>query len=115
MIGPYSISVTWLPPIGLAKNLDHIIYYKIRYQNTSYADSNPIILEKIFEINDTNRDNLPYETVLDDLRGFTEYRLQILAGTKVGDGPTSIPITIKTDEDGKIMIGSRAVPDSLID
>jgi len=37
---------------------------------------------------------------LDELNRWTDYRLWVLAGTAVGDGPTSQPITVRTHEDG---------------
>lgn len=42
-----------------------------------------------------------HEFVIDELSKFTEYRVWMLAGTIVGDGPTSYPVMVKTDEDGK--------------
>lgn len=40
------------------------------------------------------------EFVLDELKRWTEYKIWILAGTSVGDGPRSHPITCRTWEDG---------------
>lgn len=37
---------------------------------------------------------------LDELNRWTDYRLWVLAGTAVGDGPISQPITVRTHEDG---------------
>ena len=39
--------------------------------------------------------------VIDQLMKWTNYRIWMLAGTSVGDGPKSPPIDIKTDEDGR--------------
>lgn len=38
--------------------------------------------------------------VLDELKRWTEYKIWVLAGTSVGDGPRSHPIIIRTQEDG---------------
>lgn len=38
--------------------------------------------------------------VLDELKRWTTYRIWVLAGTSVGDGPSSYPITVRTHEDG---------------
>lgn len=38
--------------------------------------------------------------ILDELKRWTEYRIWVLAGTSVGDGPPSYPITVRTHEDG---------------
>ena len=40
------------------------------------------------------------EYVIDELKKWTEYRLWMLAGTVVGDGPTSYPVLVRTGEDG---------------
>jgi receptor-type tyrosine-protein phosphatase F len=37
--------------------------------------------------------------VLDELKRWTTYRIWVLAGTSVGDGPSSFPITVRTHED----------------
>lgn len=39
---------------------------------------------------------------LDELKRWTEYKIWILGGTIVGDGPRSIPIKCRTHEDGEI-------------
>lgn len=38
--------------------------------------------------------------VLDELKRWTEYKIWVLAGTSVGDGPRSYPMTVRTHEDG---------------
>lgn len=38
--------------------------------------------------------------MLDELKRWTTYRIWVLAGTSVGDGPSSFPITVRTHEDG---------------
>lgn len=40
------------------------------------------------------------EIVLDELRRWTDYKIWVLAGTKVGDGPRSFPMVVRTLEDG---------------
>lgn len=40
------------------------------------------------------------EIILDELKRWTEYKIWILAGTKIGDGTKSYPITVRTLEDG---------------
>lgn len=114
----------------MGKSVQHIIYYKIIYkqlpeqneQDDKISDNNNnnekinssktisngemmslsnIKLEKIYEINSTNRNNLPYEFILKNLKNWTRYQIQIIAGTKLGDGPASWPIVVRTEEDGK--------------
>lgn len=41
------------------------------------------------------------EFVIDELRRYTEYKVWVLAGTSVGDGPKSYPLIVQTQEDGK--------------
>ena len=40
------------------------------------------------------------EYVIDELKKWTEYRVWMLAGTIVGDGPISYPTLVRTGEDG---------------
>ena len=40
------------------------------------------------------------EFVIDELKKWTEYRVWMLAGTIVGDGPSSYPVLVRTGEDG---------------
>ena len=120
-IGSRSLRIRWQPPED--SSVQHIIYYKIRYREitneqdddhddddddeNSYRTSistnaEPIQLEKVFEINNSNRDTYPYELILNELKYWTQYQVEILAGTKIGDGPPSDPIVVRTEEDGKI-------------
>ena len=41
------------------------------------------------------------EILIDELQKWTEYRIWMLAGTQIGDGPISYPVIVKTDEDGR--------------
>ena len=40
------------------------------------------------------------EFKLEELKKWTQYRIWLLAGTVVGDGPPSESITVRTQEDG---------------
>ena len=44
------------------------------------------------------------EFVIDELKKWTEYRVWMLAGTIVGDGPSSYPVLVRTGEDGMPLI-----------
>nr|XP_027202384.1 tyrosine-protein phosphatase Lar-like isoform X2 [Dermatophagoides pteronyssinus] len=113
-ISSHSLRIRWQPPED--SSVQHIIYYKIRYREIPIEDDSdddndnggndeyfkkpePIQLEKIFEINNSNRDSYPYEFILNDLKHWTQYQVEILAGTKIGDGPASDPIVVRTEED----------------
>ena len=88
-----SIRVSWQPPPENKRN-GKIVYYKIFYVKSTRSDPEATMIE-------IEKDSLKnYEFTIDELLKYTEYRLWMLAGTSVGDGPTSYPIIVKTDEDG---------------
>ena len=88
-----SIRVSWQPPPQNKRN-GKIIYYKIFYVKSTRSDPEATMIE-------IEKDKLTdYEFTIDELLKYTEYRLWMLAGTSVGDGPISYPIIVKTDEDG---------------
>jgi hypothetical protein len=89
-ISPTSISVQWMPPLSDRSN-GQIIYYKVMATESGMSDSEaePYRVENVTSI------------TLEDLKRWTEYKIWVLAGTSVGDGPTSTPITVRTREDGK--------------
>ena len=88
-----SIRVAWEPP-PLNKRNGLITYYKIFYVPSNRPDSDATVLT-IKNAQDTR------DFVIDELNKWTEYRVWMLAGTGIGDGPISYPIVVKTDEDGK--------------
>ncbi|XP_050443629.1 tyrosine-protein phosphatase Lar isoform X3 [Adelges cooleyi] len=87
-ISPTSITVQWQPPPSDRSN-GHIVYYKIMAIEAGMSDS------------DATQYRVENSTTytLDDLKRWTEYRIWVLAGTSVGDGPSSYPITVRTHED----------------
>ncbi|CAG2054332.1 unnamed protein product, partial [Timema podura] len=86
-VGPTSIRVSWSPPPAERSN-GRIIYYKLQVVESGRSDSEALQIT----LNGTS-------FVLDELKRWTEYRIWVLAGTSVGDGPPSYPITIRTLED----------------
>jgi netrin-G3 ligand len=86
-----SLRVTWSPPPENKQN-GLIAYYKIFYVPKSRSDSEATVV--------VIKNAAARDFVLDDLLKWTDYRLWMLAGTSVGDGPKSTPIEVKTDEDG---------------
>lgn len=90
-VDSHSVRVSWEPPPQRHSN-GNITYYKIRYVEAtrSYLDA---VEFKIKE---------PWlrERVIENLAKWTEYRIWVLAGTAVGDGPPSQPVLVRTDEDG---------------
>ena len=41
------------------------------------------------------------QTELTNLKEFVNYNITVFASTKNGDGPASVPIVVRTDQDGK--------------
>ncbi|XP_041986316.1 tyrosine-protein phosphatase Lar isoform X3 [Aricia agestis] len=86
-ISPTAIRVTWQPPPAERAN-GRIAYYKLLCVESGRGDSEATVVK----LNQTS-------FVLDELRRWTEYRIWVLAGTSVGDGPASYPVTVRTHED----------------
>ncbi|KAJ8679234.1 hypothetical protein QAD02_015021 [Eretmocerus hayati] len=86
-ISPTSIRVKWEPP-PIERGNGRIAYYKLYWVESGRSDSESVVVT----LNGT-------EFVLDELRKWTEYRIWVVAGTSVGDGPPSYPITVRTHED----------------
>ena len=90
-----SLRVVWEPPPENKQN-GVISYYKIFIVPKSRSDIDATVIEIK---NPGARD-----FVIDELMKWTDYRIWMLAGTSVGDGPKSRPIDIKTDEDGRYSV-----------
>ncbi|XP_037912845.1 tyrosine-protein phosphatase Lar isoform X5 [Hermetia illucens] len=90
---PTTIALSWLPP-PIERSNGRIIYYKVFFVEVGRSDSEATITT----LNATS-------IVLDELKRWTEYKIWVLAGTSVGDGPSSHPITIRTLEDARKMPG----------
>ncbi|XP_057663136.1 tyrosine-protein phosphatase Lar isoform X3 [Diorhabda carinulata] len=86
-VSPTAIKVTWDPPPANRTN-GNIIYYKLQFVESDRSDSEA----NVIKFNGTT-------FVLDELKRWTTYRIWVLAGTSVGDGPSSYPITVRTHED----------------
>lgn len=72
------------------------MYYKIYF----VENTDPEALQKEVTISNPNT----REYTIDQLKKWTEYKIWVLAGTSVGDGPNTDPIIIRTDEDGTFKI-----------
>ncbi|XP_075978544.1 tyrosine-protein phosphatase Lar isoform X4 [Anticarsia gemmatalis] len=86
-VSPTAVRVSWAPPPAERAH-GRIAYYKLLYAESGHGDSEATVVK----LNQTS-------FVLDELRRWTEYRIWVLAGTSVGDGPTSYPVTVRTHED----------------
>jgi len=89
-VSPTTILVQWQPPMSDRSN-GQIIYYKVMAAESGMSDS---------EADSYRVENVTAYT-LEGLRRWTEYKIWVLAGTSVGDGPSSFPLTVRTREDGK--------------
>lgn len=87
-VSPTAIRVAWHPPPAERAN-GRIAYYKLLCVESGRGDSEATVVK----LNQTS-------FLLDELRRWTEYRIWVLAGTSVGDGPASYPVTVRTHEDG---------------
>lgn len=94
-----AIRVVWKPPPVGKRNGD-IIYYKIFYVPSSVPSTREDMEATEVKIEDPEA----AEFVIDELKKWTEYRVWMLAGTIVGDGPSSYPTLVRTGEDGKFLI-----------
>ncbi|XP_055372235.1 tyrosine-protein phosphatase Lar isoform X2 [Condylostylus longicornis] len=84
---PTTIAVSWQPPPAERSN-GRIIYYRVFFVEVGRSDSEATIST----LNGT-------KIILDELKRWTEYKIWVLAGTSVGDGPRSLPVIIRTLED----------------
>jgi len=91
-VSPTSIRVAWDPPPAECSN-GHIRYYKVLVVESGHLDSEATMITL------NAMSFLP-----DELKKWTEYRVWVLVGTSIGDGPPSFPITVRTHEDGTYFI-----------
>ncbi len=85
-----SILVTWgkVPPDQQHGN---ILHYTVFYKESAGGGA-----ERMEKVNSPTR-----QIELKPLKKYTEYSIQVLAATVKGDGPRSVPITVRTDQDSK--------------
>lgn len=91
---PTTIAISWQPPPAERSN-GKIVYYKVFFVEDGQSDRDA----SVTKVNTT-------EFVMDELDKWTEYKIWVLAGTSVGDGPKSHPIRVRTHEDGTYSRGS---------
>ena len=84
----------------MGKQNGDIIYYKVFYVPSSVPSTREDAEATMVEIQDPNAS----EFVIDELKKWTEYRVWMLAGTIIGDGPSSYPVLVRTGEDGRFDI-----------
>lgn len=89
---PTTIAMSWQPP-PIDRSNGRIVYYKVFLVENGRSDSEA----SVTTLNATS-------IVLDELKRWTEYKIWVLAGTSVGDGPRSYPMTVRTHEDGMYLV-----------
>lgn len=87
-----TIRVSWVPPPAQSRN-GVITQYSIAYQAVEGDDSTKHVVDGI------GREHSSWE--IKDLEKWTEYKVWVRAHTDVGPGPESIPVHVRTDEDGR--------------
>lgn len=87
-----TIRVSWVPPPAQSRN-GLITQYSIAYQAVEGDDSTKHVVDGI------GREHSSWE--IKDLEKWTEYKVWVRAHTDVGPGPESIPVHVRTDEDGR--------------
>ena len=73
-------------------------HYKLYYVEATRPDKEAIEMMLKSPLQDGT------EFKLEELKKWTQYRIWLLAGTVVGDGPPSESITVRTQEDGTYLI-----------
>ena len=87
-----SVRVVWSPP-PVDKQNGHISHYKLYYVEATRPDKEAIEMMLKSPLQGGT------EFKLEELKKWTQYRIWLLAGTVVGDGPPSESITVRTQED----------------
>ncbi|CAB3376185.1 Hypothetical predicted protein [Cloeon dipterum] len=87
--GPRAIRVSWQPPPVQQQN-GEVVLFKVYLVSNAQSDSDATVIS----VNGSAR-----SLFIDQLAQYTDYRVWVAASTSVGDGPSSRPLNIKTDED----------------
>lgn len=88
-----SLQISWQPPLSYHTN-GLLQGYKVNFEFMS---------DQIIATNDDidSRKTTDLTIVLSGLKKFTNYSVQVLAFTRIGDGVVSKPLYCQTEEDGK--------------
>ena len=85
-----SILVTW-DEVPADQQNGIITGYTITYHSQTENDNGSV------QVNSSVR-----QTELTDLKKYVNYNITVLASTVEGDGPASVPIVVRTDEDSEL-------------
>lgn len=67
-----------------------LLGYRLQYKTTSKLQYVTLVMGRVSS-----------QTLLEGLMKYTDYKIRISAFTRIGDGPNSRTITVRTDEDGE--------------
>lgn len=108
-----SLQVSWQPPplnyqngllqgykVSFEPMADEHMHGKLARLRHNYVDSTEFLFTEENDNMDT-RKTTALTTVLTTLKKFSNYSIQVLAYTRMGDGAISHPIFCHTEEDGK--------------
>lgn len=92
------IKVTWHPPEKSKRN-GQLLGYRlfVRKEGAPASEETETVVTATYD--DDGNPHEQMEKVLDGLETWTNYIIEVLAYTSVGDGPKSMAIEVKTDED----------------
>lgn len=91
-VGSTTVRVSWVPPPADSRN-GVITQYSVAYEAVDGEDRERHVVGGI------GREHSSWDLV--GLEKWTEYRVWVRAHTDVGPGPESIPVLVRTDEDGR--------------
>lgn len=91
-ISSTTIRVSWVPPPAQSRN-GVITQYSVAYQAVEGEDTTKHVVEGI------GHEHSSWE--ISNLEKWREYKVWVRAHTDVGPGPESIPVSVRTDEDGR--------------
>lgn len=92
-VDQHRIAVSWKPPLAHKQN-GALAGYKLFYmQNEAGKTENDATVRNVGPSQQA--------ATLEGLRTWTQYKIWVVAYTRVGDGPPSAPILVHTDEDGR--------------
>ena len=92
-----SILVTW-EEVPAVKQNGIITGYTITYKSQTENDNGNVQV-----------DGSVHQTQLTNLKEFVKYNITVFASTVKGDGPSSNPIVVTTDQDSKYIVFSYQV------
>lgn len=107
-----TLEIKWLPPPSETHN-GVLTHFKVNYTKVEDAadESDEEESEKVVHQEVVGAE--ARSVTLKNLEEWTVYEIQVLASTKIGDGPSSDPVKLRTDEAGTFcLFVCRSVPPS---